>query len=146
MSVNKVILIGRVGKDPEIRSTQDGREVANFSVATSEYWKDKNSGERKEKTEWHKISVFNQGLIGVIKSYVKKGSKIYVEGSLQTRKWQDQSGKDCYSTEVVLQAFNGTLQLLDSKSDDISQHSQAKGNGYAPSESSEDILSDEVPF
>ncbi len=143
MSVNKCILVGRVGKDPEIRSTQDGREIANFSLATSEYWKDKNSGERREKTEWHKISVFNQGLIGVIKSYVKKGSKLYVEGQIQTRKWQDQSGKDCYSTEIVLQAFNGTLQLLDSRSDDISQHSVDKGNGYAP-ESVE--LDDEILF
>lgn len=116
-SVNKVILIGNVGKDPEIRSTQDGREIANLSIATSESWKDKNTGERKEKTEWHRISIFNEGLVGVVKNYVKKGSKLYIEGQLQTRKWTDKDGVEKYSTEVVLQNFGGTLVMLDSKKD-----------------------------
>src|SRR5277367_5530037 len=116
-SVNKVILVGNLGKDPEIRSTQDGREIANFSIATSESWKDKNTGERKEKTEWHNIVVFNDRLITVIKNYVKKGSKLYIEGALQTRKWTDKDGRDRYTTEVVLQNFNGTLTMLDSKRD-----------------------------
>jgi single-strand DNA-binding protein len=110
-SLNKVALLGNVGKDPEIRSMQSGDEIANFSVATSESWIDKNSGEKKEKTEWHRIVCFNPGLVGVIKSYVKKGSKVYIEGALQTRKWTDQQGVERYSTEVVMQKFNGTLVL-----------------------------------
>ena len=114
-SVNKVILIGNLGRDPEIRRTQDGRAIANFSIATSESWRDKNTGERKEKTEWHRIVCFSEGLNRVIEQYVKKGTKVYVEGQLQTRKWQDQSGVEKYSTEVVLQGFNGTLTLLDSR-------------------------------
>jgi len=120
-SVNKVILIGHVGKDPEIRSMQDGKEIANFSIATGESWKDKNTGERKEKTEWHKISVFNPNLVSIIKSYVKKGSKIYIEGSLQTRKWIDKDLIERYSTEIVLQNFNGVLVMLDSKKEDAKQ-------------------------
>jgi single-strand DNA-binding protein len=112
-SVNKVILVGNIGRDPEIRTTQDGREIANLSLATSESWKDKMSGERKEKTEWHRVVVFNDNLVRTIKSYVKKGSKLYVEGALQTRKWTDQSGAERYSTEVVLQGFNGVLTMLD---------------------------------
>ena len=114
-SVNKVILIGNLGKDPEIRRTQDGRPIANFSIATSESWRDKTTGERKEKTEWHRVVVFNENLCKVIEQYVKKGSKVYIEGALQTRKWQDQSGAERYSTEVVLQGFNGTLTMLDGK-------------------------------
>lgn len=114
-SVNKVILIGNVGADPEIRRTQDGRPIANLRIATSESWRDKNSGERREKTEWHTVVVFNEGLCKVIEQYVKKGSKVYIEGALQTRKWQDQNGQDRYSTEVVLQGFNSTLTLLDSR-------------------------------
>lgn len=114
-SVNKVILIGNVGADPEIRRTQDGRGIANLRIATSEQWRDKNSGERREKTEWHTVVVFSEGLVKVIEQYVKKGSKVYLEGALQTRKWQDQSGQDRYSTEVVLQGFNSTLTLLDSR-------------------------------
>ena len=110
-SVNKVILVGNLGRDPEIRSTQDGREVANFTVATSDSWKDKNTGERKEKTEWHRIVVFNDKLVGIVKNYLKKGAKVYVEGQLQTRKWTDQSGVEKYSTEVVLQGFGGTLTM-----------------------------------
>lgn len=115
MSVNKVILVGNVGQDPEIRSTSDGREIASFSLATTESWKDKTTGEKKDKTEWHRIVVFSQGLVGIIKNYVKKGSKLYLEGQLQTRKWTDNAGVEKYTTEVVLQNFNSTLQLLDSK-------------------------------
>ncbi|MGD9925408.1 MAG: single-stranded DNA-binding protein [Pseudorhodoplanes sp.] len=112
-SVNKVILVGNVGADPEIRRTQDGRPIANIRLATSETWRDKNTGERKEKTEWHRIVIFNEGLCKVVEQYVKKGSKLYIEGALQTRKWQDQSGQDRYSTEVVLQGFNSVLTMLD---------------------------------
>ena len=112
-SVNKVILIGNLGKDPEIRRTQDGRPIANLSVATSESWRDKATGERKEKTEWHRVVIFNEGLCRIAEQYLKKGSKVYLEGSLQTRKWQDQSGQDKYSTEVVLQGFNSVMTMLD---------------------------------
>lgn len=115
-SVNKVILVGNVGKDPEIRRTQDGRPIANLSLATSETWRDKNTGERKEKTEWHRVVVFSEPLCKVIEQYVKKGAKLYIEGQLQTRKWTDQSGVEKYSTEVVLQGFNGTLTMLDGRS------------------------------
>jgi single-strand DNA-binding protein len=114
-SVNKVILIGNLGADPEIRRTQDGRPIANLRIATSETWRDKTSGERKEKTEWHRVVIFNEGLCKVAEQYLKKGSKIYIEGSLQTRKWQDQSGQDKYSTEVVLQGFNSVLTMLDGR-------------------------------
>lgn len=114
-SVNKVILIGNVGADPEIRRTQDGRPIANLRIATSESWRDRNSGERKEKTEWHTVVVFNEGLCKVVEQYVKKGAKLYLEGQLQTRKWQDQSGNERYSTEVVLQGFNSTLTMLDGR-------------------------------
>ncbi|TNM62003.1 single-stranded DNA-binding protein [Aliirhizobium smilacinae] len=114
-SVNKVILIGNVGADPEIRRTQDGRPIANLRIATSESWRDRNSGERKEKTEWHTVVVFNEGLCKVIEQYVKKGAKLYIEGALQTRKWQDQAGNDRYSTEIVLQGFNSTLTMLDGR-------------------------------
>ena len=114
-SVNKVILIGNVGADPEIRRTQDGRPIANLRIATSETWRDRNSGERKEKTEWHTVVVFNEGLCKVVEQYVKKGAKLYIEGQLQTRKWQDQQGQDRYSTEVVLQGFGSTLTMLDGR-------------------------------
>jgi single-strand DNA-binding protein len=116
-SVNKVILIGNLGADPEIRRTQDGRPIANLRIATSESWRDKNSGERKEKTEWHSVVIFNEGLCKVAEQYLKKGSTVYVEGQLQTRKWQDQSGADRYSTEVVLQGFNGNLTMLGGRGD-----------------------------
>ena len=112
-SVNKVILIGNLGADPEIRRTQDGRPVANLRVATSDSWKDKTTGERKEKTEWHRVVIFNENLCRIAEQYLKKGSKVFIEGQLQTRKWQDQSGQDRYSTEVVLQGFRGELTLLD---------------------------------
>lgn len=127
-SLNKVTLIGNVGKDPEIRSTQTGMRIANLSLATSEVWNDKASGERKERTEWHRISVFNDGLVGVIEKWVKKGGKIYIEGSLQTRKWTDQQGIDRYSTEIVLGQFNGKLILLGGPND-------AERSGGAPSSS-----------
>ena len=115
-SVNKVILVGNLGKDPEIRRTQDGRPIANLSVATSETWRDKGTGERKEKTEWHRVVIFNEGLCKVAEQYLKKGAKVYIEGQLQTRKWTDQSGVEKYSTEVVLQGFNSNLTMLDGRS------------------------------
>jgi single-strand DNA-binding protein len=114
-SVNKVILVGNLGKDPEIRRTQDGRPIANLSVATSESWRDKATGERKEKTEWHRVVIFNEGLCKVAEQYLKKGAKVYLEGQLQTRKWTDQAGIEKYSTEVVLQGFNSNLTMLDGR-------------------------------
>ena len=114
-SVNKVILVGNLGKDPESRSFANGGKVVSFSVATSENWKDRSSGERKEKTEWHNVSIFSEGLAGVAEKYLKKGSKVYLEGQLETRKWQDQSGNDRYSTDVVLRQFNSSMVLLDSR-------------------------------
>lgn len=112
-SLNKVMLIGNLGADPEIRSFQNGGKVANLRLATSESWKDKTTGERKERTEWHTVAIFNDGLVGVVERFLKKGSKVYIEGQLQTRKWQDKDGADRYSTEVVLQGFGGTLVMLD---------------------------------
>lgn len=114
-SVNKVILVGNLGRDPEIRHTNDGMKIANLSIATSESWKDRNSGERRERTEWHRVVIFNENLANVAEQYLKKGSKVYIEGQLQTRKWQDQSGQDKYTTEVVLQRYRGELQMLDSR-------------------------------
>ena len=116
-SVNKVILVGNLGADPEVRNLPSGGKVVNLSVATSENWKDKNTGERREKTEWHRVVIFSEGLARVAESYLRKGSKVYLEGQLQTRKWQDQSGADKYSTEVVLQGFNSNLTLLDGRGD-----------------------------
>ncbi len=115
-SVNKVILIGNLGRDPEIRSTQDGVKIANLSVATSETWRDRASGERRERTEWHRVVIFNERLSEVAEKYLRKGSKVYLEGQLQTRKWTDQNGQDRYSTEVVLQRFRGELTMLDTRS------------------------------
>jgi single-strand DNA-binding protein len=112
-SVNKVILVGNLGADPEVRSFQNGGKVANIRIATSENWKDRNSGERKERTEWHNVAVFSEGLVGVVERFLRKGSKVYVEGQLRTRKWQDQSGQDRYTTEVVLQGFDAKLVMLD---------------------------------
>ncbi|KRQ03387.1 MULTISPECIES: single-stranded DNA-binding protein [Bradyrhizobium] len=114
-SVNKVILVGNLGKDPEIRRTQDGRPIANLSIATSETWRDKNTGERKEKTEWHRVVIFSEPLCKIVEQYLKKGAKVYIEGALQTRKYTDQSGVEKYSTEVVLQGFNSTLTMLDGR-------------------------------
>ena len=115
-SINKVILVGNLGADPEVRTFQNGGKVCNLRIATSETWKDRNTGERREKTEWHTVAVFSEGLVRVCEQYLRKGSKVYIEGQLQTRKWQDQSGNDRYSTEVVLQGFNGTLVMLDARS------------------------------
>ena len=131
-SVNKVILIGNLGADPEIRRTQDGRPIANLRIATSESWRDKNTGERKEKTEWHQVVIFNEGLCKVAEQYLKKGSTVYVEGQLQTRKWQDQNGQDRYSTEVVLQGFNGNLTMLGGRGDGggASRGGNDFGGGY----------------
>ena len=114
-SVNKVILVGNLGADPEVRRTQDGRPIVNLRVATSDTWRDKNTGERKEKTEWHRVVIFSEGLAKVAEQYLKKGSKVYIEGALQTRKWQDKDGQDRYSTEVVLQGFNSALTMLDGR-------------------------------
>ncbi len=114
-SVNKVILIGNLGRDPEVRSFQNGGKVCNLRIATSETWKDRNTGERREKTEWHSVAIFQEGLVRIAEQYLKKGSKVYIEGQLQTRKWQDQSGQDRYSTEVVLQGYGGTLTMLDGR-------------------------------
>ncbi|MEQ8255556.1 MAG: single-stranded DNA-binding protein [Roseovarius confluentis] len=114
-SVNKVILIGNLGRDPEVRTFQNGGKVCNLRIATSENWKDRNTGERREKTEWHSVAIFQEGLVRIAEQYLRKGSKVYIEGQLQTRKWQDQSGQDRYSTEVVLQGFNGTLTMLDGR-------------------------------
>ena len=112
-SLNKVMLIGNLGADPEIRSFQNGGKVANLRIATSEQWKDRNTGERRERTEWHTVAIFSEGLVNVVERFLKKGSKVYIEGKLQTRKWQDQNGQDRYSTEVVLRGFDGTLTMLD---------------------------------
>ena len=116
-SINKVILVGNLGRDPEIRTTQNGMKVANLRIATSERWKDRNSGEMQERTEWHSVVIFNEHLVGVTERFLHKGSKVYVEGQLQTRKWTDQQGQDRYSTEVVLNRFRGDLQMLDSRGD-----------------------------
>jgi single-strand DNA-binding protein len=130
-SVNKVILIGNVGADPEIRRTQDGRPIANLRIATSETWRDRTSGERREKTEWHTVVVFNEGLCKVVEQYVKKGAKLYIEGALQTRKWQDQNGQDRYSTEIVLQGFNSTLTMLDGRGEGGGASEGGGGRGAA---------------
>ena len=148
-SINKVILIGNVGKDPEVRRMTSGDMVVSFSVATSESWKDKNTGERKEKTEWHNVVIFNEGIAKVAESYVKKGSKVYIEGALQTRKWQDKDGADKYTTEIVLQKFRGELQLLDSKqADEKPAPRQDSPQDYAGASGGRlsDELSDEIPF
>ncbi|MDJ1634518.1 single-stranded DNA-binding protein [Rhizobium rhizogenes] len=128
-SVNKVILVGNLGADPEIRRTQDGRPIANLNIATSETWRDRNSGERKEKTEWHRVVIFNEGLCKVAEQYLKKGAKVYIEGALQTRKWQDQNGQDKYSTEIVLQGFNSTLTMLDGRGEGGGGGNRGGGGG-----------------
>ena len=151
MSINKVILVGNVGQDPEIRTTQDGREIANFSIATSESWKDKNTGERKDKTEWHRCVVFSQGLVNIIKNYVKKGTKLYIEGALQSRKWTDNQGTEKTTTEIVLQNYNSTLQILDSRERGGSSDGHSSSNSHHKKSSSREDISveendDEVPF
>ena len=149
-SVNKVILVGNLGADPEIRHTQDGRPICNLRVATSESWRDKNTGERREKTEWHRVVIFNEGLCRIAENYLRKGSKVYLEGQLQTRKWQDQSGQDRYSTEVVLQGFNSVLTMLDSRNSGAgasSGFSEDSSSAAPPAQSFQDSdLDDEIPF
>ena len=154
-SVNKVILVGNLGRDPEIRSLQDGNRVANLSVATSESWRDKSSGERRERTEWHRVVIFNERLVEVAEKYLKKGAKVYLEGQIQTRKWTDQSGAEKYTTEVVLQRFRGELTMLDSRgagagagegglAEPASEPAAAGGSGRGPAPISD--LDDEIPF
>lgn len=127
-SVNKVILVGNLGRDPEVRNFQNGGKVCNLRIATSENWKDRNTGERRERTEWHSVAIFQEGLVRVAEQYLRKGSKVYIEGQLQTRKWQDQNGQDRYSTEVVLQGFGGTLVMLDGR--DGGGQGGGQGGGY----------------
>lgn len=147
MSVNKVILIGNVGKDPEVRSMGNGKEVVSFGLATTDYWKDKTTGERKSKTEWHNIVVFSPGLIGIIKNYVKKGSKLYIEGALQTRKWTDNAGIEKRTTEVVLQGYNCTMQMLDSKnSAGGSSDTQTKTKESIQETPTSEEIDDGIPF
>lgn len=134
-SVNKVILLGNLGRDPETRTFQNGSKVCNLRIATSESWKDRNSGERRERTEWHSVAIFNDGLIRIAEQYLRKGSKVYIEGKLQTRKWQDQGGNDRYSTEVVLQGFGATLTMLDTRNRDSDNGSgQGQQGGYGGGE------------
>ena len=128
-SVNKVILVGNLGADPEVRNLPSGGKVVNLSIATSESWKDRNSGERREKTEWHRVVIFSEGLTRIAEQYLRKGSKVYLEGQLQTRKWQDQSGQDKYSTEIVLQNFNSNMTLLDGRGDGEGGGGRAEGGG-----------------
>jgi single-strand DNA-binding protein len=147
-SVNKVILIGNLGADPEIRHTQDGKPIANLRIATSESWRDKSSGERKEKTEWHRVVIFNEGLCKVVEQYCQKGQKLYIEGQLQTRKWTDQSGVEKYSTEVVLNGYGGKLTMLDKPSGERSEP-ETQRNSYAEAtgkNARRDDMDDMIPF
>lgn len=149
-SVNKVILVGNLGKDPEIRRTQDGKPIANLSIATSESWRDKTSGERKEKTEWHRVVIFNEPLCKVAEQYLKKGAKVYIEGQLQTRKWTDKDGVEKYSTEIVLQGFNGSLTMLDSRTQNGNEDTQS-GSDPSPARKPAMVgggrdMDDEIPF
>lgn len=146
-SVNRVILVGNLGADPEIRRTQDGKPIANLRIATSESWKDKSSGERKEKTEWHRVVIFSEGLCKVTEAYLKKGSKVYLEGQLQTRKWTDKDGVEKYSTEIVLQGFNSVLTMLDSVAGSSGASRADADQGSAPSrQSARSQMDDEIPF
>jgi single-strand DNA-binding protein len=154
-SLNKVMLIGNLGADPEVRSFQNGGKVANLRIATSETWKDRNTGERQERTEWHTVAIFSEGLVNVCENYLRKGSKVFIEGQLQTRKWQDQSGNDRYSTEVVLRGYNGTLTMLDGRGESGGTGGYSGGgfgsnesqNGQASSSGSNyDDLDDDIPF
>ena len=146
-SLNKVQLIGNLGADPEIRSFQNGGKVANLRIATSEQWKDKNTGERQERTEWHTVAIFSEGLIGVVERYLRKGSKVYLEGSLQTRKWQDQSGADRYSTEVVLRGPGAVLTMLDSPpGDGRGERKQSADTGGWQGQAPADDLDSAIPF
>lgn len=141
-SLNKVCLLGNVGNDPESHTTKDGRQVASFSLATSENWKDKSTGEKREKTEWHKVVVFSEGLAKVASQYLKKGGKVYLEGQLQTRKWQDKEGHDRYTTEIVLQGFNAQMILLDSRNSE----GAAQNGGFQKRTQDADFPEDDLPF
>ena len=146
-SLNKVLLIGRLGADPEIKEMVNGKSVAMLSLATSQSWKDKNTGEKKEKTEWHRIVVFNEGLVNVVKQYLKKGAQIYVEGQISTRKWKDEStGQDKYSTEVVIQGYNSSLTMLGSGNSSISSNQDNNQSIENTSQASQNDLDDEIPF
>ena len=149
-SVNKVILIGRLGADPEIKQMVNGKSVARLSVATRQSWKDKSTGERKEKTEWHRVVIFNEGLVNVVQQYLKKGANVYLEGALTTRKWKDESsGQDKYSTEVVLQGYNSTLTMLDGKSKSESSNLVSENKSSLPNDdiqTANNDLDDEIPF
>ena len=149
-SVNKVILVGNLGKDPEVRRMTSGEPVVNLSVATSETWKDKSSGEKKEKTEWHRVVIFNENLAKVAEQYLKKGAKVYLEGALQTRKWTDKDGAEKYSTEIVLNRFNGTMVMLDGRSGggggDGGFGGGGRGANEAPASFQRDEMDDEIPF
>ena len=149
-SLNKVLLIGRLGADPEIKQMVNGKSVARLSVATSQSWKDKSTGERKEKTEWHRVVIFNEGLVSVVQQYLKKGANIYVEGALTTRKWKDESsGQDKYSTEVVLQGYNSSLTMLDGKSKSESSNLVSENKSSLPNDDIQSVnndLDDEIPF
>ena len=145
--LNKVLLIGRLGADPEIKEMVNGKSVARLSLATSQSWKDKNTGEKKEKTEWHRIVVFNEGLVNVVKQYLKKGAQIYVEGQISTRKWKDEStGQDKYSTEVVIQGYNSSLTMLGSGNSSISSNQDNNQSIENTSQASQNDLDDEIPF
>ena len=145
-SLNKVMLIGRLGQDPEVRSTQDGRSLCTFSLATSENWNDKTTGEKREKTEWHRVVVFNEGLVNVVQQYLKKGAQVYIEGQLTTRKWKDEkSGIDRYSTEVVLQGFNSTFKMLDSKNSGSSENF-SQDNSIEDVKEFDSEIDDDIPF
>ena len=149
-SLNKVLLIGRLGADPEIKQMVNGKNVARLSLATSQSWKDKSSGERKEKTEWHRVVIFNEGLVSIVQQYLKKGANIYVEGALTTRKWKDESsGQDKYSTEVVLQGYNSSLTMLDGKSKSDSSNLVTENKSSLPNDDIQPVnndLDDEIPF
>ena len=146
-SLNKVLLIGRLGSDPEIKQMVNGKSVARFSIATSNTWKDKNTGERKEKTEWHRIVIFNEGLVNVIKQYVKKGAQVYIEGQLNTRKWKDEkSGQDKYSTEVVIQGFNSSLTMLGGGNQNSISSQDNKKSFDQDIQPSQNELDDDIPF
>lgn len=146
-SVNKVIIVGNLGNDPEVRQFPNGGSVCNLSIATSETWKDKNTGERKEKSEWHRVAIFSEGLVKVAQNYLKKGSKVYLEGKLQTRKWQDQSGADKYTTEIILQGFDAKLVMLDGKSggNDQGDYQSDQSSGKRQEDFGQDF-NDEIPF
>ena len=145
-SLNKVMLIGRLGQDPEVRSTQDGRSLCTFSIATSESWNDKNTGEKREKTEWHRIVVFNEGLVNIIQQYVKKGSNVFIEGQLQTRKWEDKDGIEKYTTEVVLQGFNSTFKVLDGRNTNSIENNFDQNNSISDSGNFDADIDDDIPF